>query len=73
MIPDIKSDPSRFTGIEQVNLPANWNPRLITHMATEMAIITLFLSQMAKLESSISTYFWEECRLMEPMGTAHRN
>jgi hypothetical protein len=50
--------------IEEVDLPVNWNPRLITQMAAEMAIITLLLSQMAKLESSISTYFEEESRLM---------
>jgi len=42
--------------MEEVNLPANWNPRLITHMAEEMAIITLLWSQMAKLESSISKH-----------------
>jgi len=42
-------------------------------MAAEMAIITLFLSQMAELESSISTYFGEECRLMEAMETYSRN
>ena len=58
--------------IEEVDLPANWNPRLITHMAAEMAIITLLLSQMAKLKRSISTYFREETqesRLVEAMDT----
>jgi hypothetical protein len=53
----------------EVNLPASWNPKLITHMAAEMAIITLLLSQMAKLESSINTYLREESRHMEAMET----
>ena len=56
-------------GIEKVNLPANWNPRLINHMAEEIAIIILLLSQIAKLESSISKILREENCRVEAMET----
>jgi len=58
-------------GIEEVNLPANWNPRLVNHMVAEMAKMILFLSQMAKLKSSISTYLGK--RVVAWKHDKHRN
>jgi hypothetical protein len=40
-------------------------------MAAEMAKITLLLSQMAKLESSVSTYLWKRVVAWKPCK--HRN
>jgi len=57
--------------IEKVNLPINWNPRLIKHKAADMAIITLLLFQMAKLESSVSTYLGKRVVAWKP--SKHRN